>query len=85
MRTMLFILSTAALLALGACGENQSAEQAGEDMDSRLEQTTTGETNSGDGAFERAGEAIDGATKQENNDPIDAASDATDGDTTTNP
>lgn len=85
MRTTLLIVSTAAICALGACGENQSAEQAGEDMDSRIEETVTGETNSGDGAFERTGEAIDGATKQENHDPVDAASDATDGDETTTP
>jgi hypothetical protein len=85
MRIVLITLSTAALFALGACGENQSAEKAGENMDSQLEETFTGETNSNDGAFERAGEAVDNATGHENTDPVDAASDATDGDPATRP
>lgn len=88
MRIALIALSAAALLTLGACGqsqENQSAEQAGESIDNRLEETFTGETNSEDGAFERAGEAIDDATGQQNTDPVDAVSDATDGDETTQP
>lgn len=85
MRIILITLSTAALFALGACGDNQSAEKAGERMDSRIEETFTGETNQGDGALERAGEAIDNATDHENTDPVDAVSDATDGDSATQP
>ncbi len=73
-----------AVLGLAACGN--SAEQAGENMDSAIEETFQGEENLGDGAFERAGEAVDSATGQERQDDLgDAINDATDGDSRTNP
>lgn len=84
MRLALIALSAIALTACGQ-GQGQSAEQQGEELDNRLEETFTGQTNSGDGALERAGETIDNATGQQNADPVDAVSDATDGDESTNP
>ncbi|GAM97638.1 hypothetical protein U91I_01265 [alpha proteobacterium U9-1i] len=83
MRKLMLAVSVAAVCALGACGD--SAEEAGENLDSQIEQTTTGEVNSSDGAFEQAGEAIDEASGKQNNDPADALSDATDGDRSTTP
>ena len=55
-------------------------------MDSAIEEATQGEENLGDGALEQAGEGIDEATgNQQNNDAADALNDATDGDASTNP
>lgn len=81
------IMTTAALaatLALAACGE--SAEKSGENLDSAIEEATQGEENLGDGPLEQAGESVDEATgNQQNNDAADALNDATDGDSSTNP
>ena len=74
----------AAMLGLAACGN--SAEEAGENMDSAIEETTQGHENLGDGPLEQAGEAIDRATDTERTDsPADALNDATDGDRDTTP
>ena len=76
--------AAAAMLGLAAC--EGSAEKAGEDLDSSIEEATQGEENLGDGALEQAGEAIDETTgKQRENDAADAVNDATDGDASTNP
>jgi len=83
MRKLMLAMSVAAVCALGACGD--SAEEAGENLDLQIEETTTGEINTSDGAFEQAGEAIDDATNRENDDPADALSDATDGNENTTP
>jgi len=73
-----------AILTLGAC--EGSAEKAGENMDSSIEEATQGHENLGDGPLEQAGENVDEATgKQRSNDAADAASDATDGNASTNP
>jgi hypothetical protein len=72
-------------LGLAACGDGGSAEQAGENMDSAIEESTQGEENLGDGALERAGESLDEATGAQNNDAADAINDATDGNNNTNP
>jgi hypothetical protein len=60
--------------ALAACGG--SAEKQGEEMDSAIEETVTGEINTDDGLLESAGEAIDEVTGNENTDPVDAVGDA---------
>lgn len=84
MRTIVTAAAAAALFGLAACGG--SAEKAGENMDSAIEEATQGEENLGDGALEQAGEGIDEATgNQQNNDAADALNDATDGDASTNP
>lgn len=73
------------LFALAACNSQGSAENAGEDMDSAIEESTQGEINRGDGALENAGEAIDQATGNQNDDPVDAVHDATDNNPSTQP
>jgi hypothetical protein len=60
--------------ALAACGD--SAEKQGEEMDSAIEETVTGEIDTDDGLLENTGEAIDEVTGNENSDPIDAVGDA---------
>jgi len=76
--------ASVALLGLAACGD--SAEKAGENLDNQIEDATQGERDMGDGAFERAGEAIDDVTGNERTgDPADALNDATDGNANTNP
>lgn len=85
---MLKIIATAAaaaaMLGLAAC--EGSAEKSGENLDSAIEEASQGEENLGDGAFERAGEAIDDATGNERTgDPADAINDATDDNAATTP
>lgn len=76
--------AAAAMLGLAAC--EGSAEKAGENMDSAIEEATQGEENLGDGALERAGESIDNATGNERQGDLgDAVNDATDGDANTTP
>jgi hypothetical protein len=84
LKTLATALAAAAMLGLAACGG--SAEKAGENADSAIEEATQGEENLGDGALEQAGESIDEATgNQQNQDGADALNDATDGDESTNP
>lgn len=83
LRTIATATAAGMMLALAACGD--SAEEAGENMDSAIEEATQGEENLGDGPLERAGESIDEATGQTNADGADALSDATDGNPNTNP
>lgn len=73
-----------AAMGLAAC--DGSAEKAGENADSAIEEATQGHENLGDGPLEQAGEGIDEATgNQSNTDGADALNDATDGDASTNP
>lgn len=83
LKTLATAVAAAAMLSLAAC--DGSAEKAGENMDSAIEETTQGQENLGDGALEQAGESIDQATGAQNNDAADAINDATDGNATTNP
>lgn len=83
LKTITMMAAAAATLGLAACG---SAEKAGENADSAIEEATQGHENLGDGPLEQAGEGIDEVTgNQQNNDPADAVSDAVDGDSSTNP
>ncbi len=80
------IILVAAVAALGAaCSPEGSAEKAGENIDSAIEETTQGSKNLGDGPLEGAGESLDKATGTERNDLGDAASDAVDGNAATKP
>jgi len=55
-------------------------------MDSAIEEATQGEENLQDGPLEQAGESVDEATgNTQNDDAADALNDATDGDSSTNP
>lgn len=84
-KTFATAIAAAAMLSLAACGEN-NAEQSGENLDSAIEEATQGSENLGDGPLEQAGESIDEATgNEQNNDLSDAVNDATDGDASTNP
>lgn len=75
-----------ALLLAAACSDGGSAEEAGQNLDSSIEEATQGHENAGDGPMERAGEAVDEATGNTNGtDAADAVSDATDGNPSTNP
>ena len=85
---MLKMIATAAVVAaaMGLAACDGSAEKSGENMDSAIEEATQGQENLGDGPLEQAGEGIDEATgNQQNNDAADALNDATDGDNSTNP
>jgi hypothetical protein len=59
---MAFLLAGAALI--GCSQPSDSAEKRGERLDSAIEETRQGETNLGDGPFERAGEEIDEAVEE---------------------
>lgn len=84
LKTFAAAAAAVAMLGLAAC--DGSAEKTGENLDSSIEEATQGEENLGDGALEQAGEGIDEATgNQQNNDAADALNDATDGDQSTNP
>lgn len=84
LKTWICIGAAAGFAGLAACTED-SAEQAGERIDSAIEEATQGEKKPGDGAFEKAGEAIDRATGTPNSDPVDTVSDAADGEKSTQP
>ncbi len=76
--------AAAALLSVAAC--EGGAEKAGENMDSAVENATTGEEKLSDGPLEKAGESVDRATGAERQgDTADAINDATDGDSRTRP
>lgn len=84
LRTIVTAAAVAATLGLAACGD--SAEEAGQNADSAIEEATQGEENLGDGPLERAGEGVDEATgNAQNGDAADALNDATDGSEGTNP
>lgn len=84
LKTCAAAIAALGLLGLAACDGN--AEKAGENMDSAIENATQGHENLGDGPLEQAGETIDEAGGQsQNNDAADALSDAVDGDPSTNP
>jgi predicted small secreted protein len=86
MRKLLVIAAIAAFsFGLTACGNGGSAEKAGENVDSAIEEATQGQENLGDGPLEQAGESVDEATGTQDNDDADALNDATDGNSTTNP
>jgi hypothetical protein len=73
MKFVTIAASAALALALAACGpQSNTAEKAGEAMDTQAEQAATGDTNLADGPMENAGEAVDAAKE----DAASAAQDA---------
>jgi hypothetical protein len=78
MRAM-FCAAVAGCFVLGAC------EEAGEDIDSAIEETVEGEKKLDDGAFEKAGEAVDNTIGVERKDDADSIADAVDGEKETKP
>ncbi len=81
----LIATATLGLFTLAACNPKGSAEKAGEDMDSAIEESTQGQIDRRDGVLEKAGEAIDEASGNGNTDPVDAVHDATDENPATKP
>lgn len=79
MKVLMIAGALAGVAGLSAC------EKAGEGMDSAIEKVTTGEEKPGDGAFEKAGEAVDHTLGTERKDAGDSIADAVDGDPKTNP
>ena len=80
MKMMLAVCAIAGVGALAAC------EKAGESVDTAIEKVTNnGEAKPGDGAFEKAGEAVDHTLGTERKDAADSIADAVDGDKDTKP
>lgn len=75
----MFCAAVAAAFVLGAC------EEAGEDIDSAIEKTVDGEKDLSDGAFEKAGEAVDNTIGIERKNDADSLADAVDGERETKP
>lgn len=73
-----------ACAVFGAAGL-AACEKAGEDIDTAIEKVGDGKADPGDGAFEKAGEAIDKTVGVERKDTADSIADAVDGDKETKP
>lgn len=79
-KSLIYVGAVAGALGLAAC------EEAGEKADSAIEEVTQGHENKGDGALEKAGEAVDNAVGAERKgDAADSLGDAVDGDPKTKP
>ncbi len=74
-----FCAAVAGAFVLGGC------EEAGEDIDSAIERTVDGEKKLDDGAFEKAGEAVDNTLGAERKNDADSIADAVDGERETKP
>lgn len=85
LKSMLVATAVIGFVGLGACSKEGSAEKAGENINSAMENATQGEKNLGDGPIEKAGESIDNATGNTDKDPADAIGDAVDGNPATKP
>lgn len=79
MRMMMAACALFGAAGLAAC------EKAGESIDSAVEKVTTGEEKPTDGAFEKAGEAVDNTLGVERKNDADSIADAVDGDKSTTP
>jgi hypothetical protein len=77
-------MMAAACVLMGAAGL-VACEKAGESVDSAIEKTVDGKEKPGDGAFEKAGEAVDNTLGIERKNDADSISDAVDGDPKTTP
>jgi hypothetical protein len=78
------MMMVAALAMLGIAGLS-ACEKAGEDIDTAIEKVGDGKADPKDGAFEKAGEAVDHALGTERKDAADSIGDAIDGDKSTKP
>lgn len=79
MRMMVAACALLGVAGLAAC------EKAGEGVDSAIETVTQGEEKPTDGAFEKAGEAVDNTLGIERKNDADSVADAVDGDKSTTP
>jgi hypothetical protein len=85
LKTILVAAAALSFVGLGACSKEGSAEKTGENIDSAIENATSGEKSLGDGPIEKAGESVDKATGHTDKDPVDAVGDAVDGNPATKP
>lgn len=79
LKVLISVCSVAGFVALSAC------EEAGEDIDSAIEKTVDGKKDLGDGAFEKAGEAVDNTIGVKRQNEADSLADAIDGEKSTKP
>ncbi len=79
MRMMMAACALFGVAGLAAC------EKAGEGVDSAIEKVMQGEEKPADGAFEKAGEAVDNTLGIERKNDADSIADAVDGDKSTTP
>ncbi|MDP3736187.1 MAG: hypothetical protein Q8R02_02290 [Hyphomonadaceae bacterium] len=71
--------------AIGGFAGLSGCEKAGEDIDSAIEKTVDGKVDRSDGAFEKAGEAVDNTIGVKRDNDADSLADAVDGDKATKP
>lgn len=79
MKAMVIACAVLGVAGLAAC------EKAGEDMDTAIEKIGDGKANPGDGALEKAGEAVDNTLGIDRKNDADLIADAVDGDKNTKP
>ena len=79
LKTLICACALAGLAGLAAC------EKAGEDIDTALEKVGDGKSDPKDGAFEKAGEAVDNTIGVARKNDADSIADAVDGDKSTKP
>jgi hypothetical protein len=79
MKAMVIACAAFSVVGLAAC------EKAGEDIDTAIDKIGDGKTDPKDGAFEKAGEAIDNTLGVERKNDADSIADAVDGDSSTKP
>lgn len=79
MKSMVIACAVLGLGGLAAC------EKAGEDIDTAIEKVGDGKADPKDGAFEKAGEAVDNVIGVERKNDADSIADAVDGDKATKP
>lgn len=79
LKSLLCVAAIGGFVGLSAC------EKAGEDIDSAIEKTVDGHEKKSDGAFEKAGEAVDNTIGVKRDNDADSLGDAIDGDKATKP
>ncbi len=79
MKAMVIACAVLGATGLAAC------EKAGEDIDSAIEKVGDGKEDPKDGAFEKAGEAVDNTLGIDRKNDADSIADAVDGDKSTKP
>lgn len=78
LKVMVIACAAFSVVGLAAC------EKAGEDIDTAIDKID-GKTDPKDGAFEKAGEAVDNTLGVERKNDVDSIADAIDGDSSTKP
>ena len=79
MKAMVIACAAFGVAGLAAC------EKAGEDIDTAIAKIGDGKGDPKDGAFEKAGEAVDNTLGVERKNDADSVADAVDGDSSTKP